>query len=201
MDERNFILQDGDEEKIKGIKEKHGNKPIVFFIGRHIQYKGLPHLINAERFVKSDCVFVIVGSGPLTESLKAQCHSDRVFFVGRLSDEDLRLYHYAASVFAFPSITKNEAFGVAMAEAMYCGTPAVTFTIPGSGVNWVSQNGETGIEVPNGDDEAYAKAIDTLLGDDELRERYGENGRKRVKELFTVSKMLEKKEECYREIE
>ena len=85
-------------------------------------------------------------------------------FVGRLSDEDLKLYHYAAFVFAFPSITKNEAFGVALAEAMYCGTPAVTFTIPGSGVNWVPPNGETGIEVPNGDDKAYAKAIDTLLG-------------------------------------
>ena len=39
---------------------------------------------------------------------------------------------------------------------MYCGTPAVTFTIPGSGVNWVSLNGETGIEVPNGDDKAFA---------------------------------------------
>lgn len=107
---------------------------------------------------------------------------------------------HLSSVFTFPSITKNEAFGVALAEAMYCGTPAVTFTIPGSGVNWVSLNGETGIEVPNGDDKAYAEAIDTLLGDDELREKYGENARKRVKENFTIPKMVEKMEECYREI-
>lgn len=183
------------------LKAKYGNKPIVFFVGRHIQYKGLPHLINAERFVKSDCVFVIAGKGPLTEELKAQCHSDRVHFVGRLSDEELKLYHYAASVFAFPSITKNEAFGVALAEAMYCGTPAVTFTIPGRGVNWVSLNGETGIEVPNGDDEAYAKAIDSFLGDKELSKRYAENGMKRVRNLFTIPKMISEMEKCYDELE
>ena len=80
-------------------------------------------------------------------------------------------------------------------------TPVVTFTIPGSGVNWVSLNGETDIDVPNGDDRSYAHAIDTLLGDDELRDRCGKNGRKRVKALFTVPKMVEKMEECYREIE
>lgn len=200
MDEDNFILRKGDEEKIEAVKAKYGHKPIVFFIGRHIQYKGLPHLINAERFVKSDCVFVIAGKGPLTEELKAQCYSDRVHFVGRLSDEELKLYHYAASVFAFPSITKNEAFGVALAEAMYCGIPAVTFTIPGSGVNWVSLNGETGIEVPNGDDEAYAKAIDTLLNDKELYLRFAANAQKRVKELFTLPSMLEKMQSCYDEL-
>ena len=68
--------------------------------------------------MKSYCVFVIAGSGPLTDELKADCHSDRVRFVGRLKDDELRWYHYAASVFAFPSITKNEAFGVALAESL-----------------------------------------------------------------------------------
>ena len=201
MDEDNFILRDGDVEKINAVKAKYGNKPIVFFIGRHIQYKGLPHLIEAEKYVKSDCVFVIAGSGPLTNELKAQCKSSRVHFVGRLSDEDLKLHHYAASVFAFPSVTKNEAFGVALAEAMYCGTPAVTFTISGSGVNWVSLNGETGIEVPNGDDKAFAGAIDILIGDKDLSKRYAENGMKRVRDNFTIPKMVEEMEKCYRELE
>lgn len=200
MDEDNFILRDGDVEKINAVKAKYGNKPIVFFIGRHIQYKGLPHLIEAEKYVKSDCVFVIAGSGPLTDELKAQCKSSRVHFVGRLSDEDLKLYHYAASVFAFPSVTKNEAFGVALAEAMYCGTPAVTFTIPGSGVNWVSLNGETGIEVPNGDDKAYAEAVDKLIEDKELNKKYGVAGHQRVVENFTIPKMVAVQEKCYKEL-
>lgn len=200
MDEDNFILRDGDVEKINAVKAKYGNKPIVFFIGRHIQYKGLPHLIEAEKYVKSDCVFVIAGSGPLTDELKAQCKSSRVHFVGRLPDEDLKLHHYAASVFAFPSVTKNEAFGVALAEAMYCGTPAVTFTIPGSGVNWVSLNGETGIEVSNGDDKAFAEAVDKLIEDKELNKKYGVAGHQRVVENFTIPKMVAVQEKCYKEL-
>lgn len=200
MDEDNFILRDGDVEKINALKAKYGNKPIVFFIGRHIQYKGLPHLIEAEKYVKSDCVFVIAGSGPLTDELKAQCKSSRVHFVGRLSDEDLKLHHYAASVFAFPSVTKNEAFGVALAEAMYCGTPAVTFTIPGSGVNWGSLNGETGIEVPNGDDKAYAEAVDKLIEDKKLNKKYGAAGHQRVVENFMIPKMVAAQEKCYKEL-
>ena len=198
MNEEDFMLRPGDEEEIQKLKAKYNHKKIVFFIGRHIQYKGLPHLIEAEKYIKEDCEIVIAGNGPLTEELKKQCQSSRVHFVGRLSDDELRWHHYAASVFAFPSITKNEAFGVALAEAMYCGTPAATFTIEGSGVNWVSINDETGIEVPNGDDIAYAAAIDKLLSDDKLNYLYSTNALKRVKENFTIPKMVEQMEKCYK---
>lgn len=200
MDEDNFILRPGDEEEIQKLKAKYHQKKIVFFIGRHIQYKGLPHLIEAEKYIKEDCEIVIAGSGPLTEELKRQCQSSRVHFVGRLSDDELRWHHYAASVFAFPSVTKNEAFGVALAEAMYCGTPAVTFTIEGSGVNWVSLNNETGIEVPNGEDVAYAEAIDRLLANNQLNAQYSLAGQKRVREHFTIPQMTAQMEQCYKEL-
>ena len=200
MDESAFVLREGDEVGIKEIKAKYDYKKIVFFIGRHIQYKGLQYLIEAERYIKEDCAIVIAGNGPLTDELKSLCKSDRVHFVGRLSDEELRWYHYAASVFAFPSITKNEAFGVALAEAMYCYTPAVTFTIHGSGVNWVNQNGITGIEVDNQDILAFAKAIDTLLSDDDMAKKMGDAGHKRVIDNFTVPQMIKAMEQCYSEL-
>lgn len=200
MDEKSFILQQGDSNEIDRIKKRYGNRKIIFFIGRHIQYKGLPFLLEAEKYVKADCVVLIAGNGPLTESLKKQCVSDRVYFIGRLSDEELRWYHYAADVFAFPSITKNEAFGVALAEAMYCYTPAVTFMIEGSGVNWVNLNGETGIEVPNRDCKAFGEAIDKLLSDKNLAEQYGEAAHRRVVENFTIPKMMENMNEVYDEL-
>ena len=200
MDERVFIKKAGDEEHINELKAKYNGKKIVFFVGRHIQYKGLPYLIEAEKYVKEDCVFVIAGSGPLTDELKSLCHSDRVFFVGRLSDDELRWYHYAATVFAFPSITKNEAFGVALAEAMYCYTPAVTFTISGSGVNWVNLNGVTGLEVQNKDSVAYAQAIDKLLSDDNLAKKMGEAGHERVVDNFTIPQMVKAMQQCYDEL-
>lgn len=200
IDESNFVLHSGDKEKIENIRKRYAYKKIVFFIGRHIQYKGLPWLVEAEKYVKSDCVFVVAGAGPLTDQLKEECQSKRVFFVGRLSDKELVWHHMAASVFAFPSITKNEAFGVALAEAMYCYTPAVTFTIEGSGVNWVNLNGMTGIECPNKDSKAFAAAIDKLLSDDNLAREYAVAAHRRVVENFTIPKMMEKMDAVYAEI-
>ncbi len=195
------LLKLPSQKKIEAIKKKYKGKKIVFFVGRHILYKGLDCLIEAEKHTKADCVFVIAGDGPLTQQLMDSCHSDRVFFVGRLSDEMLNRYYYASSVFAFPSVTKNEAFGMALAEAMYCYTPAVTFTIPGSGVNWVNLDGVTGFEAPNSDVKAFANGIDRLLNDDKLAKSYAEAAHRRVAENFTVSKMMEMMENCYRELD
>ena len=64
IDESSFKLPSG--KKIDAIKKKNNGKKIVFFVGRHILYKGLEYLIEAEKRVKSDCVFVIAGDGPLT---------------------------------------------------------------------------------------------------------------------------------------
>lgn len=198
IDETSLSLREGDEMAIDEIKAKYHNKPIVFFVGRHIQYKGLPYLLEAAEYVTSDCAIVIAGSGPLTEELKKKTNSDKVHFVGRVSDDELRQYDYASSVFAFPSITKNEAFGVALAEAMYAGAPAVTFTVEGSGINWVSVNGETCLEVENGNAVAYAEAIDKLLNDEELRKRLSETGKNRVREMFLPKNMLDAVEKVYR---
>ena len=73
-----FILKDGDEKRIEDIKKRFGNKKIVFYVGRHIPYKGIDLLLKAEQKVKADCVFVIGGTGAATEKLKAMTHSDRV---------------------------------------------------------------------------------------------------------------------------
>ena len=161
-------------------------RKIVFFMGRHVPYKGIEYLIEAEKYISSDCIILIAGSGPLTEELKKNTHSDRIKFIGRIPDKDIKIYMGAADVFAFPSVTKNEAFGVVLAEAMYCRTVPVTFTIKGSGVNWVSINGETGLEVENGNSEAFGKAIDLLLLNDKLRIDLAENAHKRVVDMFTM---------------
>lgn len=54
---------------------------------------------------------------------------------------------------------------------MYCYTPAVTFTIEGSGVNWVNLNGITGIEVSQKGNlnQVYAEALDKLVRDTSLQ--------------------------------
>jgi len=168
------------------IKEKNAGKIICFALGRHVQYKGMEYLIRASKLLGDGYKIYIGGEGELTESLKKLAADDKkVEFVGKLSEKELSAYFCACDIFCFPSITKNEAFGLALAEAMSYGKPSVTFTVEGSGINFVSLNGVTGIEVENRNVEKYAEAISALANDAELREKYGAAARERVKRLFT----------------
>lgn len=183
--EKNLKLRDGDNEKISEIKKRYGNRKLVLFVGRHIPYKGIDYLIKSEKYIKSDCRILIVGRGPQTNYLKSLVHTDRIQFLGKISNDDLRCYYYAADVFGFASINKAEAFGVALIEAMYCYCVPVTFNIEGSGVNWVSLKGITGVEVELYDIKSYAKAIDNVLSDEILRKKYTICAHQRVVENFT----------------
>ena len=201
INENKFQLRDGDESKITALKSKYGNKPILLFVGRHVEYKGLEYLLEAEKYIKHECVLLIGGQGPQTSLLKNRFHSSRIHWLGRLNDEELSIYYHAATIFTFPSITKNEAFGVALAEAMYCSTPPVTYTIDGSGVNWVSVNDITGLEVENRNIKAYASAIDTLLEDKNLLNRLAANSQKRVRDMFTGHIVSEQYKRLYQSLE
>ena len=75
---------------------------------------------------------------------------------------------------------------------MYYENPAVTFTIPGSGVNYVSLNGETGIEVRNGDYKAFAEAVKQLAEDPKRRQRLGQHARERVMSHFLFSQFRDR---------
>ncbi len=183
--ESDFVWRPSDETVVDEIRRRYNNKKIVFFVGRHAAYKGIHYLIEAEKYIQSDCVVLIGGRGTESERLKTMAKSDRIEFIGRISNDDLRCYFYASDIFAFTSCTKQEAFGMALAEAMYCGCVPVTFTIEGSGVNWVSVNDETGIEIPLGDVKAYAEAIDKLLSNKELYSKYAAAGKKRIVKMFT----------------
>ena len=195
-----FDLQDGDDEKIREIREQYKGKKIVFTCGRHIPYKGLNNLIKADSYIQGNCVILIGGKGPNDNKLKAIPHSNRIKFLGRLLDDTLRHYLHAADIFAFPSNTKAEAFGIALAEAMYCRCAPVSHTIEGSGVNWVSVNGDTGIVVPLNDVKALAHAIDTLIANDDLRNRYANSARKRIIENFTKEKAVTVMNNIYDEL-
>lgn len=193
-------LKDGEDEMVKSIKGKYGNKPIVFFIGRHVAHKGILELIKAESLIKNDCEIIIAGKGPLTEEAKSLCKSKRVHFVGRISDDEKRLFYHAADIYAFPSYTTAEGFGLTLAEAMYCKAVPVTYTIDGSGVNWVSLKNETGLEVNNQDYEAFAGAIDKLLSESNLRDKLAENAHNRVVDYFTIEKEVELLKEQYKKL-
>ena len=143
--------------------------PFVLYAGRLSPEKGVLELLEAANGIP----LVIVGDGPLRE----QVPGARGFVA---HDELLRLYGRAAVV-AVPS--HREGFGVVCAEAMAHARPVVASAVGGL-LDLVS-DGETGIHVPPGDIGALRDALQRLLADPELRRRFGEAGRERVRERFS----------------
>lgn len=175
------------------IRKKYPGKFISFSVGRNVPYKGFRYLIKAAEYLDDDFIVLIAGAGTQTEEMQELVKDNpRVKLLGMLSNKELTAHYIACDVYSFPSVARNEAFGIALAEGMYFGKPAVTFTIPGSGVNYVSLDGVTGIECPNGDVKAFAEALMKLRNDPELRRRLGENAMQRVLENFMYYKFRQR---------
>lgn len=167
------------------IRKENAGKTICVAVGRHTEYKGFTYLIQASKLLDNAFHIYITGIGELTEKIHEEAKGDnKITFTGRIDDTELKALILASDIFCFPSITKNEAFGLALAEAMYYEKPAVTFTIPGSGVNYVSLNKVTGIEVENRNIEKYVDAMRMLAQNKEMRLKYGKAGKERVENNF-----------------
>ena len=191
-------LTEDNIQNAKKIKEKYKGFFLGFFVGRHVEYKGISYLIQAARFMPDNVRILIGGSGPLSTELKEQAKdNDKIIFLGRLKDDELKEYLYASDIFLFPSITKNEAFGLSLGEGLFYGKPAVTFTIPGSGVNFVNLNGVTGLEVPNRNVRAYADGIMILMYDKKLYKTLSENAHNRIYEILSPKAFSTKLNEIY----
>ena len=166
--------------------------PVILAVGRLVPYKGFDVLIAAARFLPGTCRVVIVGGGERRAELEAliQQHqvADRVVLAGRLGDDALRALFQSAAIYCLPSVSRAEAFGVVLLEAMANGLPIVASDIAGSGVPWVNQHEVTGLNVPTGDAQALAAALTQLLADPARRERMGRESRRRFEAEFTAAR-------------
>ncbi|MFZ0315063.1 MAG: glycosyltransferase [Candidatus Korobacteraceae bacterium] len=192
-----FELHEQGRKRVDALKD---GLPTVLFVGRLVSYKGVEFLIRALEDVKAR--LWIAGMGPLENSLKNLVRqkgmTDRVVFLGHVSDEDLVAYYHACDVFALPSITHQEMFGLVQLEAMACRKPVISTTVP-TGVPWVNQHRKTGYTVTPGNSAELAHAIQRLLSSRELREEMGAAGRSRVERHFTSAKMAEGILQVYQE--
>lgn len=175
---------------------------IILFVGgldRAHAFKGIPELLRATATLKPSAHLLIVGDGDLRtsyESLSAELGlRERTHFLGKVDQATLRDAFRSADVFAFPSTSVAEAFGLAALEAEACGVPVVASDLPG--VRTVVRQGETGLLVPPRDVTALASALSTLLSDRLLREKMREAALRQA-ELFSWDKHLDRLIETYR---
>jgi glycogen(starch) synthase len=212
VDPERYDPKNCSQEAIDGIREKYGvpkDWNLLLFVGRLTWVKSIRNLLQAVPTVLKEypkTKLVILGKGEEQKDLAEL--SDRlgikenVICRFEFVPEDERILHYAASnVCIFPSV--YEPFGIVSLEAMAMEKPIVVGAhgvvgfreqVVPSGPN------QTGIHI-NGEDPAdIAWGIKEVLRDPERARTWGENGRKRVLELFTWRKVAEQTVEIYKSL-
>jgi glycosyltransferase involved in cell wall biosynthesis len=186
------------ENKGDSIREKYGigNSKVVMFVGRLAFHKGVNHLIEAAGLYR-DAKYLIVGSGPKESALKrmaaASPNSKNIIFAGKVEKKDLPSYYAACDILVLPSVSRLEAFGLVTLEALSSGKPVITSDMPG--MREVVVDGVDGFLAEPLNPHDIAEKIKKLLEDDQLRKKFGANGRLKVEERFTwprVTKLVER---------
>lgn len=182
-------------------EEQKEEMPIRFlFVGRFSYYKGCEVLLEA--FVNVDnAELIMAGSGGMEKELKKKAKtlgiSNKVFFTGNLSEEELCRQYTECDVLVLPSIARSEAFGIVQIEAMAFGKPVINTNLP-SGVPYVSRNQETGLTVEPGNVEQLTRAMQWMTTHEEERLKMGKKARERMKAEYSMEAMISRTLELYR---
>ncbi len=191
-------LNPGEQQAVDDLQRKHPR--LVVAVGRLVSYKGYEVFLRAMRNV--DAHAVIIGEGQLKPNLIKLAEElgvlDRVKFLGVLESHEVKQYIHAAKVFAFPSVTEAEAFGIVQLEAMSAGKPVVN-TALATAVPNVARDGMEGLTVPPGQPVALAEALRRLLDQPGYAASLGKAGKERVRAEFSQTLFLSRMQEVYKE--
>ncbi|XRQ16173.1 glycosyltransferase [Actinomadura welshii] len=156
--------------------------PAVACVGRLSHEKGVDLLLEAwERLIarRPGWRLHVYGGGPEEARLRGRARaaglSGSVEFRGVVDDVEEALVE--ASVFALPS--RAEGFPMSVLEAMAYGLPTVAFDCA-PGVRALLGDGRGGVLVGPGDTAAFARELERLIDDAELRRELGEGARASV---------------------
>jgi len=165
--------------------------PLVGNIGALVPHKGQRHLIDAATMVVRevpDARFLILGEGELKASLEKQITeaalNKHVLLAGFRPDVLSILKGF--DLFVMPSVT--EGLGTSLLDAMAC-RKAIVATRTG-GIPEIVEHEVNGLLVEPRDHQGMSDAISRLLTDAALRTRLADTGFDRVRERFTVERMV-----------
>ncbi|MBK1835136.1 glycosyltransferase family 4 protein [Roseibacillus ishigakijimensis] len=166
--------------------------PLLLFCGRLIQRKGIDVLLHAlpQVLAKREVRLVITGEGDRKAEWQALSTElgldDKVEFAGFVSNERLGSLYQECDLYVHPAIHDDqgdtEGLGVVLIEALACRKPVVASAV--GGIVDVIIDGETGLLVPEKDPKALSKAILTVLADQDLSGKLGEQGHDHARRFF-----------------
>lgn len=164
--------------------------PRVLYVGLLTSRKGVLDLVEASHLLLDrgvDHELWLVGGtpdeGPAAEVPVRAAAAGVAHLLGSRPPEEMATAYAAADVFCLPSWW--EAMPLSVLEAMASGLPVVATDV--GDVARAVRDGETGFVVPPRSVGALADALELLLRDDDLRDRMGSAGRRRVSAAFSSS--------------
>jgi glycosyltransferase involved in cell wall biosynthesis len=185
-----LIINQRDGEGIQALPDE----PFVCFVGDLTIDKGVEVLLAARQRLATSVPFVLIGRPFLPQLADLD---PGVHVLGRRPYDFVLEALERCAVAVVPSVWE-EPFGLAALEAMRAGRPVVASRT--GGLSEVVVDGETGLLVPPGDEQALAKALSTVLSDRDFGNRLGENGERRAKEVFSEGAVLPLIERVYHEV-
>ncbi|BDB99838.1 glycosyltransferase family 4 protein [Saccharolobus caldissimus] len=183
-----YVLPNGlSSEFIRKIQEKLNSvkkEKKILVVSRIVERKGLYELILAISKINiKDWKIHIVGPiedrdyyYKLLELINKLNLKDKIYFLGKISEEKLIEEYVSSQIFVLPS--KTEGFSIARLEAMAACLPIVTTNTGGSEI----VKNCCGIIIPVDDINALSEAIQLLIHNDELREKFSRNACEKIKE-------------------
>lgn len=183
------IIHCGVEPGLYTQRSHEGAGSRLLFVGRIDAVKGLPVLLEALaglRKNRPDVTLTVVGDGPDRARLEARAAehdlAGAVTFVGFQTPEQVREHLAETDVFVMTSFA--EGVPVVLMEAMMAGVPVVAPRV--AGIAELVDHGVSGEVTAPGDESGVVAAIEKLLTDAALRQRYGQAGAAKVAAEFDV---------------
>jgi glycosyltransferase involved in cell wall biosynthesis len=174
-----------------------GRNFVWLAVGRLVEQKNYSGLLRALTMLPgSDWTLLIAGSGPLAESLQAECDglslTDRVRFLG--ADENIRRLYSAADGFVMSS--NYEGLSIALLEAAAMGLPAVVTDVGGNAE--VVADGVTGYVVEPGNPARLAAAMGRMQNaPGGARRSFGYAARQHCQKAFGLETVVDRWIELY----
>lgn len=138
------------------------NSPKILTVGRLVQYKQFPSVIEAASKAFEDYELNVIGDGPMRNELEDYSNSlgqrDKVHFLGRIPRDEVQRVMHESDIFALISI--KETFGMVYLEAMLQG--CIVVASRDGGVDGIIIDGENGYLCEEGNADELAKVLNKI---------------------------------------
>jgi glycosyltransferase involved in cell wall biosynthesis len=198
-------------EKFRPVKRKGTrNGPVkIVYIGRFVEKKGIEYLIDACSILKKrgrSFKLTLIGDGPLRRDYMRRIRKfgmdDLCVIKDLRPQEEIIRELNGSDIFALPCIVTSDGdrdiLPNSMKESMAMELPIVTSDI--SGIEELVENEMSGLLVRSESSMEIADAIDRLISDDDLRERMGEEGRRKIEKDFNVVTEARKLNDIFKDV-